>query len=208
MFSSFNAHLKSFSCLLLVLGFSIHAACAQTVASKQAVPPAQAVNQVVISTSAGNITVELNAEKAPKTVANFLKYVDKKHYDGTIFHRVIKDFMIQGGGFTKDMAELATDNPIQNEARNGLKNLRGTIAMARRGDPHSATAQFYINTVNNDSLDYPSMDGWGYCVFGKVVSGMDVVDKIRVVKTTTVGPYRDVPAEPVIIKSIRRATAG
>jgi cyclophilin family peptidyl-prolyl cis-trans isomerase len=159
--------------------------------------------QVQIVTSLGSITLELNADKAPQTVANFLKYVEDKHYDGTIFHRVIKNFMIQGGGMTASMAEKSTRAPIKNEANNGLKNERGTIAMARTQAPHSATSQFFINTVNNDMLDYPGMDGWGYCVFGKVIAGMDVVDKIRAVTTKTVGPYENVPQEPVVIKSMQ-----
>jgi len=169
---------------------------------------AQAVEPtVVIATSMGNITVELNPELAPKTVANFLKYVEDKHYDGTIFHRVIRDFMIQGGGFTENMSQKSTRAPIVNEARNGLKNVRGTIAMARTGDPDSATSQFFINTVNNSTLDYPKPDGYGYAVFGKVTAGMDVVDKIRAVQTGNVGPFSDVPTKPVVINSIRLAPA-
>lgn len=169
---------------------------------------AQAVEPtVVITTSMGNITVELNPELAPKTVANFLKYVEDKHYDGTIFHRVIRDFMIQGGGFTENMSQKSTRAPIVNEARNGLKNVRGTIAMARTGDPDSATSQFFINTVNNSTLDYPKPDGYGYAVFGKVTAGMDVVDKIRAVQTGNVGPFSDVPTKPVVINSIRLAPA-
>ncbi|WP_371929838.1 peptidylprolyl isomerase [Uliginosibacterium sp. 31-16] len=164
---------------------------------------AQAAPQVKIVTSMGDITLELNADKAPQTVANFLKYVEDKHYDGTIFHRVIKDFMIQGGGFTQQMEQKPTQPPVKNEASNGLKNERGSIAMARTGDPHSATAQFFINTVNNSFLDYPGQDGWGYCVFGKVIAGMDVVDKIRAVATTNAGPYQNVPAQAIIIKSVQ-----
>jgi peptidyl-prolyl cis-trans isomerase A (cyclophilin A) len=168
--------------------------------------PAQAAEPtVVIATNMGNITVELNPELAPKTVANFLKYVEAKHYDGTIFHRVIKDFMIQGGGFTTDMSQKKTNAPVVNEAKNGLKNVRGSIAMARTSDPDSATSQFFINTVNNSSLDYPKPDGYGYAVFGKVIAGMDVVDKIRAVQTGNAGPFSDVPAKPVIINSIRLA---
>ena len=164
---------------------------------------AQAAPQVKIVTSMGDITLELNADKAPQTVANFLKYVEDKHYDGTIFHRVIKDFMIQGGGFTQQMEQKPTLPPVRNEANNGLKNERGSIAMARTGDPHSATAQFFINTVNNSFLDYPGQDGWGYCVFGKVIAGMDVVDKIRAVATTNAGPYQNVPSQAVVIKSVQ-----
>ena len=162
--------------------------------------------KVVLETSKGKIVLELYLEKAPETVINFLNYVDEKFYDGTIFHRVIPNFMIQGGGFTVDMEHKPTKAPIKNEADKGLKNDRGTIAMARTGDPHSATAQFFINTVNNDFLNHKSktQQGWGYAAFGKVVEGMDTVDAISAVKTTTRGPYRDVPVEPVVIKSARR----
>ncbi len=163
--------------------------------------------RVVITTSQGAFTLELDPAKAPETVANFLRYVDDKHYDGTIFHRGIKDFMIQGGGMLPDMSEKTTRAPIRNEARNGLKNLRGTVAMARTGAPHSATSQFFINTVDNAFLDAPGQDGWGYAVFGKVVSGMEVVDKIRGVSTRSAGMYQDVPATPVVIQSARRAPA-
>jgi len=159
---------------------------------------------VVISTSMGDITVKLNAEKAPISTENFLKYVEKKHYDGTIFHRVIKDFMVQGGGFTPDMKEKSTLAPIKNEANNKLSNKRGTIAMARTSDVNSATAQFFINTVDNERLDYKSDANYGYAVFGEVTAGMDVVDKIRQVKTITKGEFDDVPAQTVTIKSIQR----
>lgn len=162
---------------------------------------AQAV-QVKLATNRGDIVLELDAAKAPKTVENFLAYVESGHYDGTIFHRVIDGFMIQGGGLTADMKQKPTRAPIPNEADNGLKNLRGTVAMARTQDPNSATAQFFINVADNDFLDYraPTVQGWGYCVFGKVVQGMEVVDAIKSVKTGTVGPYRDVPLEPVVIE--------
>ncbi len=161
---------------------------------------------VVIETSLGKIEAELDSEKAPISVENFLKYVDKKHYDGTIFHRVIKGFMIQGGGMDEKMNEKKTDAPIKNEANNGLKNLRGTLAMARTSIVDSATAQFFINTVDNDFLNFRSPDprGYGYAVFGKVTSGMDVVDKIREVPTGSSGMHDDVPTTPVVIKSIRR----
>ncbi|WP_341679423.1 peptidylprolyl isomerase [Niveibacterium sp. SC-1] len=157
---------------------------------------------IKLTTNHGDITLELNAEKAPQTVANFIQYVKDGHYDGTIFHRVIENFMIQGGGMLPDMSQKATRDPIQNEADNGLKNDRGTIAMARTQAPHSATAQFFINTVDNDFLNYRSSDlnGWGYCVFGKVVEGLDVVDKIRAVKTGKSGFHSDVPKEAVIIE--------
>jgi peptidyl-prolyl cis-trans isomerase B (cyclophilin B) len=159
--------------------------------------------KVEMETSKGKIVIELYPEKAPDTVKNFLNYVDTKFYDGTIFHRVIPNFMIQGGGFTADMKRKSAGEPIKNEADNGLKNDRGTIAMARTNDPHSATAQFFINTVNNDFLNHKSKtnQGWGYVVFGKVVSGMDVVDAISSVKTVTRGMYRDVPAEIIEIRS-------
>jgi peptidyl-prolyl cis-trans isomerase A (cyclophilin A) len=159
---------------------------------------------VLIKTSAGEITLQLDQEKAPKTVENFLAYVDSGFYNGTIFHRVIKGFMIQGGGLDADMQKKATRAPVENEARNGLKNRRGTIAMARTSNPHSATAQFFINHGNNDNLDYPSFDGWGYAVFGKVTAGMDVVDAIASVATTRRAGRSDVPAEVVLIESVTR----
>lgn len=157
---------------------------------------------IKLTTNHGVITLELDAEKAPKTVENFIAYVESGHYDGTIFHRVIKDFMIQGGGMEPGMKQKETRDPIENEAANGLKNVRGSIAMARTNDPHSATAQFFINTVDNDFLDFraPSGSGWGYCVFGQVVEGLDVVDKIRAVPTGSKGFHQDVPKEDVIIE--------
>ena len=150
----------------------------------------------------GSITVELDAEKAPKSAANFLHYVNKGHYDGTVFHRVIPGFMVQGGGFAVGMKQKPTDEAIENEANNGLKNDHYTLAMARTSAPHSATAQFFINVVDNDFLDFksPSGNGWGYCVFGEVVEGLDVVDAIRAVKTGNSGFHQDVPAEDVIIE--------
>jgi len=154
---------------------------------------------VKLHTRFGVITLELDAEKAPKSVANFLAYVEAGHYDGTIFHRVIKNFMIQGGGMLPDMSQKKTNAPVENEAKNGLKNVRGSIAMARTNDPHSATAQFFINTVDNEFLDYPGQDGWGYAVFGKVVEGLDVVEQIRAVATGRTGYHSDVPREPVLI---------
>jgi cyclophilin family peptidyl-prolyl cis-trans isomerase len=162
--------------------------------------------KVVLETSKGKIVLELFPDNAPETVKNFLNYVDAKFYDGMIFHRVIPNFMIQGGGFTTDMKRKTTQAPIKNEADKGLKNDRGTIAMARTGDPHSATAQFFINSKNNDSLNYRSktQQGWGYAAFGKVVEGMKTVDAISAVKTKTSGGFRDVPAEPVVITSARR----
>ena len=159
--------------------------------------------RVLLQTTLGDITLELAADKAPKTVANFLQYVDEGFYDGTIFHRVISNFVIQGGGYTPDFVKKPTRAPIPNEANNGLSNLRGSIAMARTSDPHSATAQFFINVVDNTFLDHRSqtLRGWGYTVFGKVVEGMEVVDKIRRVPTGRGGPFaKDVPRGPVIIK--------
>ena len=164
---------------------------------------ALAAPSVEMQTSLGRIVVELDPAKAPKTVDNFLQYARNGYYDGTIFHRVMDGFMIQGGGFTKEMAEKQTQAPIQNEARNGLKNLRGSIAMARRNDPHSATAQFFINHRDNAGLDYPAHDGWGYAVFGKVTQGMDVVDKIAKVPTGNRGFHQNVPLEPVVIQSVK-----
>ncbi len=161
--------------------------------------------RVLLKTGMGEITLELDAEKAPETVANFLAYVDAGFYNGTIFHRVIKDFMIQGGGLTPDLEKKDTNEPVKNEAKNGLKNLRGSIAMARTGNPHSATAQFFINHKDNANLDYPSRDGWGYTVFGKVTDGMDVVDAIADVDTATRDGRGDVPRETVLIESITRA---
>jgi peptidyl-prolyl cis-trans isomerase A (cyclophilin A) len=166
--------------------------------------PALAANPTVeMKTSLGNITIELYPDKAPKTVANFLQYVKDKHYDGTVFHRVIDGFMIQGGGMDLGLKEKATREPVQNEAKNGLKNQVGTLAMARKPDPHSATAQFFINLVNNTGLDHPAHDGWGYCVFGKVTQGMDVVNKISKVSTGRVSFYQDVPVKPVLIESVK-----
>lgn len=155
---------------------------------------------VILTTNHGKITIELDAEKAPKTVENFLAYVNAGHYDGTIFHRVIDGFMIQGGGFEPGMKQKPTNEPVENEAKNGLKNDHYTIAMARTSAPHSATAQFFINVNNNSFLDYPGQDGWGYCVFGKVTDGTDIVDKIRSVKTTRAGMHADVPVEDVVIE--------
>ncbi len=162
--------------------------------------------RVLMQTSLGDIELELDGDKAPETVKNFLRYVDEGFYAGTVFHRVIDGFMIQGGGFTADMKQKPTGQPIQNEAKNGLKNKRGTISMARTMAPHSATAQFFINHKDNDFLNYddPNSDGWGYAVFGKVVSGMEVVDKIATVPTGTAGVMQNMPKEPVIIKSVTR----
>ena len=161
---------------------------------------------VLLETSSGDILVELFADKAPQTVANFLKYVDDGIYTNTIFHRVIPSFMIQGGGMGARMDEKPTREPVTNEADNGLKNDRGTLAMARTRDPHSATAQFFINLVDNDFLNHssPTADGWGYCVFGKVVEGIENVDKIAKVKTKTVGFHENVPTDMVLITGASR----
>ncbi|MDB5771064.1 MAG: peptidyl-prolyl cis-trans isomerase [Burkholderia sp.] len=155
---------------------------------------------VLLTTNHGKIKLELDAAKAPKTVENFLAYVKAGHYDNTIFHRVIDGFMIQGGGFEEGMKQKPTNAPVENEAKNGLKNEPYTIAMARTSDPHSASAQFFINVKNNAFLDYPGQDGWGYTVFGKVTEGTDVVDKIKSVKTTRTGMHSDVPVENVKIE--------
>lgn len=155
---------------------------------------------VILTTNYGTIKLELEAEKAPKTVENFLAYVNAGHYDGTIFHRVIDGFMVQGGGFEPGMKQKPTNDPVENEAKNGLKNEPYTVAMARTSAPHSASAQFFINVKNNSFLDYPGQDGWGYCVFGKVVEGKEVVDKIKAVKTTRSGGFSDVPVDNVLIE--------
>lgn len=159
--------------------------------------------KVRLNTSHGEIVLSLNEEKAPITVKNFVSYVESGHYDGTIFHRVIYDFMIQTGGMDADMKEKPTNERIKNEANNGLANLSGTVAMARRPDPHSASSQFFINTNDNAFLNFSSEtdDGWGYCVFGEVVEGEDTVDKIENVSTTSKGGHQDVPEEPIIINS-------
>ena len=163
---------------------------------------------ITFETSMGDIKLELNKEKAPVTVENFVGYVNDGHYNGTVFHRVIDGFMIQGGGFDKDMQQKPTKDPIKNEANNGLKNDLGTIAMARTQDPHSASAQFFINIKDNDFLNFSaeSTQGWGYAVFGKVVDGMDVVNQIKEVKTGRHGFHQDVPMEPVIIETAEVVT--
>jgi peptidyl-prolyl cis-trans isomerase A (cyclophilin A) len=172
------------------------AACGAASAQPQSPAP-----RVKFSTSAGEFVVELYADKAPKTVANFLQYVRDKHYDGTIFHRVIDGFMIQGGGFTPKMEQKPTRAPVPLETRPELKNDRGTIAMARTANPNSATAQFFVNVVDNRGLNAPQPDGYGYAVFGKVVSGMETVDKIKSVPTGNAGGHQNVPATPVVIQS-------
>jgi len=164
---------------------------------------------ITLHTNHGDITLELDFEKAPKTAENFANYAKDGFYEGTVFHRVIDGFMIQGGGMDADMNEKQTGAPIENEANNGLKNARGSIAMARTQDPHSATAQFFINVSDNDFLNHsaPTVHGWGYCVFGKVTDGMDVVDKIRGVKTGNKGYHQDVPVDPIVIEKVTVADA-
>ncbi len=157
---------------------------------------------VILHTNFGKITLTLNAEKAPKTVENFLSYVRDGFYDNTIFHRVINGFMVQGGGMEPGMNQKPTKDPVENEANNGLLNTTGTIAMARTNDPHSATAQFFLNVSNNEFLNFrsESADGWGYCVFGEVTDGMDIVEKIKSVETGNHGSHQDVPTEDVVIE--------
>jgi peptidyl-prolyl cis-trans isomerase B (cyclophilin B) len=189
--------------VLVILFAVVGAACAETTAAPEAPMPDQP--RVQLQTSHGTIVLELDTAKAPKTVESFVGYVRDGFFDGTIFHRVIPGFMIQGGGFTPDMRQKETGPPVENEADNGLKNSRGTIAMARTGDPHSATAQFFVNLVDNQPLDHTgkTRNGWGYTVFGRVVEGMDVVDRIAGVPTANAGPHQNVPREPVVIESAR-----
>jgi len=193
----------------LVCALAISAAAAAQPASKAA-SPAAANPRVLLDTSKGKIVIELFADKAPKSTKNFLDYVNAGHYNGTIFHRVIPGFMVQGGGFTPEMTEKPTRPPIQNEADNRVLNQRGTLAMARTPDPNSASSQFFINVANNGFLNFRSKtpEGWGYAVFGKVVEGMDVVDAIVAVKTTTKGPYENVPVEPVVVRKATVVTGG
>ena len=166
--------------------------------------PALAANPLVeMKTSQGTLIIELYADKAPKSVANFLQYAQDGFYKGTVFHRVIDGFMIQGGGFTPDMKQKKTRAPIENEAKNDIKNSTGTLAMARTGDPQSATSQFFINLVDNGMLDYPKPDGWGYAVFGKVTEGFDVVQKIAKVTTGNAGQHQNVPTTPIVIESVK-----
>jgi peptidyl-prolyl cis-trans isomerase A (cyclophilin A) len=185
--------------LLLVLALAAPSEAPPAPAAAPTTAPAAKAPHVLLETSLGNIDIELDAAKAPVTVENFLGYVKSGQYDGLVFHRVIPGFMVQGGGFTPDMQQKSTRAPIKNESNNGLANRRGTIAMARLSDPDSASAQFFINVADNGSLDYPRASGSGYAVFGKVVSGMDVVDKIAAVRTTRRGPFSDVPMQAVVI---------
>jgi peptidyl-prolyl cis-trans isomerase B (cyclophilin B) len=192
------------SLLFVVLVFGmVGSAAAQSGGGAAPVHP-----RVALETSQGRIVIELYRDKAPKTVDNFLQYVKSGHYDGTIFHRVIDGFMVQGGGFSADMGQKPTKSPIQNEADNGLRNERGTLAMARTQDPNSASAQFFINLTDNEFLNHKgkTAQGWGYAVFGKVVEGMEVVDKIAKVPTGNKGGHQNVPIEPVLIKSARVVT--
>ncbi|WP_298290624.1 peptidylprolyl isomerase [Thiomonas sp.] len=185
----------------VLAAFGLLTAAAGTAA--QAAETAATQPRVEFVTSMGDFVVQLDPARAPKTVANFLDYVKSGFYKGTIFHRVIPGFMVQGGGFTADMQQKPTRPPIPLESQNGLRNLHGTIAMARTADPNSATSQFFINVVDNPSLDYPQPDGHGYAVFGKVVSGMDVIDKIVAVPTKSVGPYQNVPVKPIVIDNAK-----
>lgn len=179
---------------------------AKKAAPKPAPPPPPKNPRVVISTTKGDMTLELDPDKAPETVKNFLSYVDEGFYAGTVFHRVIPGFMIQGGGHTADLQKKPTKAPIRNEATNGLKNLRGTISMARTANPHSATSQFFINHADNAMLDNGPQQGWGYAVFGKVIEGLDVLDAIANTPTGNSGGMADVPRETILINSIKRAS--
>jgi cyclophilin family peptidyl-prolyl cis-trans isomerase len=192
-----------FAAALLLAGFA--GAEVDAKSEKEPETAKETKTMILMKTTKGDIKIELDAEKAPKTVANFLKYVNSGHYNGTIFHRVISNFMIQGGGFTPDMSQKNAPHTVDNEASNGLINLRGTIAMARTSDPHSASAQFFINVKDNGLLDFraPTRQGWGYCVFGNVTEGMDVVDAIKGVATGNVGPFGDVPKEPIVITEVQ-----
>ena len=178
----------------LVCAFAVSAAVAAT-------PQVSSNQRVQFKTSMGNFTVEVYPDKAPKTVTNFLQYVKDGFYKGTIFHRVMDGFMIQGRGFTPDMKQKDTRPPVEIESKNGLKNDKYTIAMARTMDPNSATAQFYVNVVDNNMLNYPGQDGYGYTVFGKIVDGTDTIDKIKAVETTTKFPHQNVPVKPILIES-------
>lgn len=177
------------------------AAAKDAPAAKVEAAPAAAAPKVLLKTSMGDITIELAADKAPKSTANFLAYVNSGFYDGTVFHRVIDNFMVQGGGFTKELQQKPTRASIVNESKNGLSNVRGSVAMARTADPNSATAQFFVNVVDNPQLDYASDAQPGYCVFGKVVAGLDIIDKIKAVPTGPQNQFRsDVPTAPIVIE--------
>ena len=196
--------------LLPVFGMAL-LACGQTQeATEQSAASSQSEGSpvIVLETSLGTVQVELDAEKAPDTVENFLQYVDSGHFDGTVFHRVIPGFMVQGGGFDADMQQKPTRENIQNEAANGLRNDRGTLAMARTSDPHSASSQFFVNVVDNDFLNHtaPNPRGYGYAVFGRVIEGMEVMDEIVAVPTGNKGGHQDVPLEAVVLKTAKRAS--
>ncbi len=199
-----NKLIRLFAATILLGASTSSALEVEVEAEKIPEPVKETKTTVLMKTTEGDIKIELDLEKAPKTVANFLQYTEEGHYDETIFHRVIGNFMIQGGGFTENMAKKNAKRTVKNEANNGLKNKRGTIAMARTGDPHSAGAQFFINVKDNFNLDFKSTSrsGWGYCVFGQVVEGMEVVDKIRGVATKRKGHYNDVPVKPIIITNV------
>jgi cyclophilin family peptidyl-prolyl cis-trans isomerase len=190
--------MKNFFCLVLIILVGAQSAAA---ADQAVVNP-----RVVVETSKGRIVIELFPQKAPATVQNFLAYVDAGFYTGTVFHRVIPNFMIQGGGLTADMQKKPTEKPVANEADNGLKNTRGSVAMARTSEPHSATSQFFINTADNEFLNHrgKTPQGWGYAVFGRIAEGMAVVDAISGVKTGSSGMFQDVPVEPVVIEKVQR----
>ena len=193
-----NVFLKLLATGIMATALGVHA----QEAKPEPTTPAPAKVKATIETSKGTIELELDGAKAPITVQNFISYVKKGHYEGTIFHRVIPGFMIQGGGFTADMNQKPVDKPITIESQNGLKNARGSIAMARTNDPNSATSQFFINVKDNANLDFPSFDGHGYAVFGKVTKGLDIVDAIVGVPTTRKGPHADVPAEAITITKV------
>jgi cyclophilin family peptidyl-prolyl cis-trans isomerase len=199
-----NQPMKTIAPSFAAIAIAFAGLAGSTPAQEQAVSDAKPV-KIVMETSKGTIELELDAAKAPKTVQNFVSYVKKGHYDGLIFHRVIPDFMIQGGGFSPEMQQKETAPPIENEAKNGLKNVKGSIAMARTPNPHSASSQFFINLKDNSFLDYPGQDGWGYCVFGKVTKGQEVVDAIAKVATTSKEGHRDVPVEAITIKTAKVA---
>ena len=193
--------IKRLTCLLILAGWGICSAMSNEPVALEMNKKEEQM-QVIMKTSMGDIRMELYEEEAPKTVANFLGYVKKGHYSDTIFHRVIDGFMIQGGGFTADMQQKPASDTVENEASNGLKNTVGSVAMARTMDPHSASAQFFINVNDNTFLDYPGQDGWGYCVFARVVEGMDVVNKMKGVATGNAGPHQNVPRDAIVIESI------
>lgn len=201
----YRFNIKTF-CLLMVVSLTLMCYMLDSIAKRGNKMSTQQPVIVKIVTNQGDIKIELDQEKAPVTVANFLSYVDDNFYENTIFHRVIPGFMVQGGGFDQSFSQKSTKEPIKNEADNGLKNARGTLAMARTPDPDSASSQFFINLVDNNFLNYtsPTAQGWGYAVFGKVISGMDVVDKMAKVATGSHGGHQDVPKEELIIESMTR----